>query len=286
MPAGPDPPTGSDSPAPQVVLAHVSDLHIGAHLPAAAAALAADVARADPTLTVLTGDLTMRARPAQLDAARDLIDLLPAPRLVVLGNHDMPLLDLRARLLHPYDRYLSAIDSELDPVCDLPGLRVLGLESMPRWRWKSGRVSRRQTDLVVDVLDAAPPGALRVLALHHPPSLRGLATLAGRKRLATALARARVDLVLAGHTHVPAADWLATPHQPTAGDTHRTVQVVAGTAISTRLRGMQPSWTLIRAEPATIDVQTRWHGPDGWRTGATRRFPRAGPASRQPTGRG
>ena len=275
-PAGLEGSAGSGHPVPRIVLAHVSDLHIGAHLPAAAAALPADVADADPTLTVLTGDLTMRARPAQLAAARALLDRLPAPRLVVLGNHDVPLLDVRSRLLHPYDRYRSAIDSELDPVCDLPGLRVLGLESMPRWRWKSGRVSRRQADLVVDVLGGAPPGALRVLALHHPPSLRGPARLAGRERLAAALARARVDLVLAGHTHVPAAGWLATPRPSGADNTHRVVEAVAGTAISARLRGGDPSWSLIRAGPAFIEVQTRWYGPDGWRTGATRRFPRPG----------
>jgi hypothetical protein len=126
MPAGSDGPAGSDDRVPHVVLAHVSDLHAGTHLSPAAAALPADVAGTDPALTVLTGDLTLRARPAQLAAARALLDRLPAPRLVVIGNHDVPLLDLRSRLLHPYDRYRSAIDPDLDPVCDLPGLRVLG----------------------------------------------------------------------------------------------------------------------------------------------------------------
>src|SRR3712207_4359368 len=123
-----------------LVIAHLSDLHLGAHDPAAVASVAADVAAVQPALTVVTGDLTMRARAWQFRLARDLLDRLPAPRLVVAGNHDLPLISVE-RLLTPYRRYQGLVQAELDPVLRLPGLTALGLQTTPRWRWKSGRVS-------------------------------------------------------------------------------------------------------------------------------------------------
>jgi 3',5'-cyclic AMP phosphodiesterase CpdA len=173
----------SESHNPSLIIAHVSDLHLGAHDPDAVATLAADVAAVRPTLTVVTGDCTMRARVAQFRAARDLIDRLPAPRLVVIGNHDVPLISL-ARVVAPYARFRRWISADLDPVLRLDRMVVLGLQTTPRWRWKSGRVSRRQADAVRTVLGAAPAAAVRVLALHHPPRATGLARLVGRKRLA------------------------------------------------------------------------------------------------------
>jgi 3',5'-cyclic AMP phosphodiesterase CpdA len=253
----------SASPEPLLIIAHVSDLHLGAHDPKAVATLAADVAAVGPTLTVVTGDCTMRARAAQFRAARDLIDRLPAPRLVVIGNHDMPLIS-PARVVAPYARFRRWISADLDPVLRLDGVVVLGLQTTPRWRWKSGRVSRRQADAVRTVLGAAPPGAVRVLALHHPPRATGLARLVGRKRLAWALAAARVDLVLAGHTHVPESSLVAPPGL---------VEVVAGTATSRRTRGTGRSWSVIRVDAGAIAVEERRQSASGWCTDRIVRYP-------------
>jgi 3',5'-cyclic AMP phosphodiesterase CpdA len=51
--------------ATALVIAHVSDLHLGAHDAVAVDTLPADVAAARPTLTVVTGDVTMRARAGE-----------------------------------------------------------------------------------------------------------------------------------------------------------------------------------------------------------------------------
>jgi 3',5'-cyclic AMP phosphodiesterase CpdA len=232
--------------------------------------VAADVAAVHPTLTVVTGDLTMRARSGQFSQARDLLDRLPAPMLVVPGNHDVPLFDVE-RLFAPYRRYQRFVQAELDPVCRMPGLTVLGLHTTPRWRWKSGRVSRGQSEAIVAVLGSASAGAVRVLAMHHPPRAAGLARLVGRRRLLQAVGSARVDLILAGHTHVPRAsqvDLGATAHRP--------VEVVAGTAVSLRTRGTVRSWTVIRVDSAAIAVEERLQSATGWRTGGVQRFTRRG----------
>jgi 3',5'-cyclic AMP phosphodiesterase CpdA len=251
-----------------LVIAHLSDLHLGAHLPDAVTTVAADVAAVRPTLTVVTGDCTMRARVAQFRAARALLDQLPAPLLVVGGNHDLPLIST-ARVLDPYARYQSLIDADLDPVVRLPGVIALGLQTTPRWRWKSGRVSRRQSDTVTSVLGAAPAGAVRLLAVHHPPRSAGLARVAGRGGLFRALARADVDLVLAGHTHVPDSRCVELP-----GTSHRLIEVVAGTATSRRTRGVGRSWTVIRVDGEAVRVEERYEAEAGWIAGRRTCYPR------------
>lgn len=260
--------TPSDGSAPPddpvVTLAHVSDVHLGADDADVVDALVADVAAAGPDATVITGDLTMRARDREFARARDLLARLPHPRLVVLGNHDVPLYDVAERMTDPYDNFQDGVQDDLDPVLDLPGARVLGLQSQPRWRWKSGRVSKRQARLVADVLGSTPEGRVRVLALHHPPSLDGLERMAGLGRLRRALHRARVDLVLAGHTHVPSVTALEVPDE--AGP-HLVVEVVAGTGGSTRLRGVPASWTCITVTTSSIRVVPRFWSGTRWADG-------------------
>jgi 3',5'-cyclic AMP phosphodiesterase CpdA len=253
-----------------VTIAHVSDMHLGAHSDDAVRDLITDVAAARPTVTVVTGDCTMRALTGQFRRARAVLDGLPRPLLVVIGNHDVPLRNPVRRLLRPYVGYRSWIADELDPVLDLTGVRVQGLGSAPPWRWKAGRVTRRQADLLVASLAGAPPAVLRVVALHHPLSQRGPGGLIGRARLLAGLARAGVELVLAGHTHLPAAERAGG-----AGGGHSFVEVVAGTATSTRTRGTGRSWTLIRAEPDWITVEHRRHDDAGWHGGPQTRFRRS-----------
>jgi 3',5'-cyclic AMP phosphodiesterase CpdA len=246
-----------------MLIAHLSDLHVGAYLPAVADSLVADVAAAAPALTVVTGDLTMRARRTEFETVRALLDRLPRPLLVVLGNHDVPLFS-PSRIWAPYARYRRRITLDLDPVVDLPGARALGLQSMPRWRWKSGRVSRRQASLVRAGWDDQDSSGVRLIALHHPVSPRGSARIIGRERLLRAAAEAQVDLVLAGHTHVPAVRRLDLP---TGGLPWPLLEVVAGTGTSTRVRDDGRSWTLIQVEHEAIRVQEREQVGLGWRAG-------------------
>lgn len=163
-----------------VVIAHVSDLHLGAHSAAAVDSLLSDLTAAAPALTIVTGDLTMRARHHQFVTARRVVDQLPGRVLVVLGNHDLPVNPVR-RLPRPYERFLQYLPGPLDPLVEIPGVRALGLTSMPGWRWKSGRATPEQVDAVIRVLGPAPTGTLRVLALHHPPTAGGPAAVDPRR---------------------------------------------------------------------------------------------------------
>jgi 3',5'-cyclic AMP phosphodiesterase CpdA len=230
-----------------VRIAHLSDLHLGAEDPAVIEGLASELSVVKPSLTVVTGDLTMRARAGQFRRARALLNLLPRPLLVVTGNHDLPLLR-PTRLTDPYGGYRRWIGADLNPVVRVDGITALGMPSTTPWRFTNGRVSSAQARHVTRTLGAAP--GIRLLAMHHPPT-----HLLGASRLA----RLPVDLLLAGHTHIPSVQPM--PHG---------VLVVAGTAVSRRVRqGMSQSWSELTIGGGELVVRERYFGEAGWFTGRT-----------------
>ena len=248
------------------VLVHLSDIHFGAHRPDLAESLLADIATVGPDLVVISGDLTQRARPGQFAQARGFIRRLPAAVLTVVGNHDLPLLNLPRRFLSESRRYQQYITEDLDPVVSLPDLVAVGLDSMPSWRWKAGHVSPRQVAIVGNAFRSAPPGAWRVLVTHHPVLPAQLSGLVGRDLLVGACAESGVALLLSGHTHTPSADVVELDDR----GVHRwALALVAGTAISSRTRGTANAYEVIRLEGpmlagTPITVQVREPTPTGW----------------------
>jgi 3',5'-cyclic AMP phosphodiesterase CpdA len=251
-------------------IAHVSDIHVGAHDDLALDGLVADLHAADVAATVVTGDLTMRARTHQFARATEAVSEFPSPTMTVLGNHDLPLVNWFGRLAAPYAKFVAGVTDDLDPVLDLDTVRIQGLASMPRWRWKSGRVSSRQADLIRATFASCPPATARVVALHHPPSSANLESLAGRAEFERALVDAEVDVVLAGHTHVPAVRVLQVGSAPTS---RQLIEVVAGTATSHRTRGVQRSWSLLEFTETTIAVTEHFSEGQKWRPGPRQELP-------------
>lgn len=250
-------------------IAHVSDIHVGAHDDLALAGLADDLHAAGVDATVVTGDLTMRARSHEFERAWEVIDRFPKPTMVVIGNHDVPLTNPLRRLASPYDRFRAQVADELDPVLDLGEVRIQGLGSMPRWRWKSGRVSDRQAVAIRTVFADSPSGTVRVVALHHPPSSSSLEALAGGGEFEAALVDAEVDIVLAGHTHVPAVQVLHVGRPPRSREV---IEVVAGTATSLRTRGAERSWSLLEVDSHILTVTEHTARERAWHAGPPQSF--------------
>jgi 3',5'-cyclic AMP phosphodiesterase CpdA len=256
------------------VIAHVSDLHFGAHVEARAESLLVDVWERKPDLVVVSGDLTQRARQAEFSDARRFLDRLPSPVLIVPGNHDLPLINLPKRMVRPHQSYEQLVAQDLEPVVALPNLIALGLDTMPRWRWKAGSVSRRQIERARHALRSGPPDAWRLLVTHHPVLPAELSSLKGRKPLVAAGAQSDVSVLLSGHTHIPTVD--VVPMDAT-GSRHRSLAVGAGTAISRRTRGWSNSYALIDlAGPmvtgATMTVDIRLPEGSAWSVARTERF--------------
>jgi len=248
------------------VVVHLSDIHFGAHRPDLAESLLADIVGVGPDLVVISGDLTQRARPIQFEQARAFIDRLPAAVLTVVGNHDLPLVNLPRRFLSETRRYERSITEDLDPVVALPGLVAVGLDTMPAWRWKAGHVSPRQVAIVRDAFGSAPPGAWRMVVTHHPVLPADLSGLVGRELLVSACAEADVALLLSGHTHTPSADVVDLD---APGGHRRALALVSGTAFSSRTRGTANAYQVIlldgpMLEGTPISVQVREPESTGW----------------------
>lgn len=250
-------------------IAHVSDIHVGAHDDLALDGLADDLHAAAVEATIVTGDLTMRARSHEFVLARKVIDRFPGPTMVVIGNHDLPLANPVRRLSSPYEQFRTRVTDELDPFLDLGAVRIQGLGSMPRWRWKSGRVSDRQAGVIRAAFADSPPGTARVVALHHPPSSSSLESLAGGGEFERSLVDAEVDVLLAGHTHVPAVQVLRVGTTP---QTRSVIEVVAGTATSHRTRGVERSWSLLEIRGSTLTVVEHTARGLEWHAGPPQSF--------------
>lgn len=262
-------------------LVHLSDLHFGRIDAALLQPLTDRIRRIAPDLVVISGDLTQRARGAQFRQARAFLDSLPFARVVVPGNHDVPLHNLAARLLWPLANYRRYISAELEPCFIDAEIAVLGINSARSLAFKNGRINAVQLERVRERLLRLPARVTRAVVTHHPldlPPGHSARELVGRARLAmTTFAACGVDLLLAGHLHLGHAGNTAARYEIGG---HAAVVVQAGTATSTRGRGEANSFNVIRIERPEIEVERwAWDNAAGtFAAGAPQRFGLSGHA--------
>lgn len=241
-------------------IVHLSDLHTGRVDPAILGPLTAAIAEAQPHLVVFSGDLTQRATRTQFREARAFLDGLTAPYLVIPGNHDVPLWNVARRFVAPLARYKQFITTDLEPVFEDEEVVVVGLNTARAFAWGEGRINRRQVAAALRRLQAAPPGLIRIVVTHHPFDLPpGVheRRLLGRARMAMAeFASAGAELFLSGHLHLSHVSHSAERYR-IAG--HSALIVQAGT-VSTRSRGEQPSFNVLRLKrPEIVLSRHSWN---------------------------
>jgi 3',5'-cyclic AMP phosphodiesterase CpdA len=238
------------------VLLQVSDTHFGTERAPVIEALVALSAALRPDVVVLSGDITQRARRAEFEGARRLVERLAAPALVAIpGNHDVPLYNVLARALDPYGAYARVFGRELEPSYESADLIVLAVNTTRAYRHKHGEVSAQQIERIAARLRAVRQGKMKIVVTHQPihvpPGTDEANLLRGHAEAARAWAAAGADLVMGGHIHLPFVRQM---------DTSRPLWVAqAGTAVSHRVRrgGERNSVNVVRCEHGLRAVE-RW----------------------------
>ncbi len=236
-------------------LLHVSDLHFGRVNQRLVEPLLALAREVTPDLVVVSGDFTQRARVREYKKARDFLRLLPEPRLVVPGNHDIPLWDMVRRFLSPLGRYRRYITDDLAPFYEDEETAVLGINTARSLTRKYGRINERQIAHAREVFSRVAVGKVKIVVTHHPFDLPPGTKhrLVGRSAMAMAgLAAAGVDLILSGHLHLQHTGLTATRYRIKG---YSALLAQTGTTISTRGRGEANSLNVVRVKQDAIGIE-------------------------------
>lgn len=237
-------------------IAHISDIHFGRVNYAIAERLIDVFDQLKPDLTVVSGDLTQRARAAQFIEAKAFLDKLPQPQIVVPGNHDVPMYNVFDRFFSPLEKYKKYITDDLEPFFADDEIAAIGINTARSLTIKDGRINEQQIAAIREKLCQLPDETLKIVVTHHPFDLpEGFDDkVVGRAELAMEkLAGCGADLFLAGHIHVSHIGHTATRYKLETGRSALVVQ--AGTATSTRGRGERNSFNLLEFEYPRLIVK-------------------------------
>ncbi|HEX9932308.1 MAG TPA: metallophosphoesterase [Allosphingosinicella sp.] len=223
-------------------IAHLSDVHFGAHDQKIVDATEAWLLAHRPDLVIISGDFTQRARVEQFQMASVWLNKLRADGfriLAVPGNHDVPLYDVARRFARPLARYKRYISNDLCPWYEDDRLAVLGINTARSLTIKDGRINREQMEIIRERFKDVPEHKTRILVTHHPlyamPIGEGgeLSEAVGRHEDAVkAVCQAGVHIALAGHFHRTYAEAAGKMVR----NSGRALVVQAGTTTSVRLR--------------------------------------------------
>ena len=240
--------TATSQTQPMFSIAHLSDVHLGplpagrfpdffgkrligygswmfrrkgAHDPAIAEAMIADIRAHAPDHVALTGDLVNIALPAEFPRAAAWLKGFGKPDWISVtpGNHDayVPLSwdagighwadYLAGDMRFPVARGNGNVDTPMPFVRQRRNFALIGLSSaVPQnWRKAGGSLGAEQIAALASVLKALRDrGFCRIVMIHHPP-LPGQniprKALTDAAELEGVLASAGAELVLHGHNH-------------------------------------------------------------------------------------
>jgi len=257
---------------------HVSDLHFGTREdPALEHALGTLIERLTPELIIASGDLTHRGTRDEHERAARFLRSFALPLLAVPGNHDIPY-RFPARFTKPWLEF-ERLWETTEPVYRSEKLYVLGLNSVRPWRYQSGALRHEQLRHACSLLEDAPDGALRIVALHHhllgAPWRSTKKPVSERNRVLATLVDGGAELILAGHIHQAAVSE-RREFEVTSGDVRAVVVSIAPGLGQPRpkRRGEARGLHVYETSANVLAMQTYIWRADDWGLTAERRFPR------------
>ncbi len=247
----------------QLTLLQISDLHFGPPFVERVGEAALRIApQLKPDAVIISGDLTQRAKRQQFEAARLFMSRLPqVPRLVIPGNHDVPLYRIFERIVNPHGLYKEIISPDLNPVLRIKQAIIAGLDSTaPHSAISNGRIFKSQLDDCEQVFQDAPPDAIRIVVAHHhfapAPDYLKDSIMPRARRAMERFADLKVEMILGGHLH-RAYVGNSLDFYPGAHRDRGIIIVQSGTTTSRRGRGREAeknSLNLIEIHRSTITI--------------------------------
>jgi len=231
-----------------------SDIHFGVEDRDAMAAVKAFADTLKPDCILICGDITQDGKTSEFKAAQTWINSFNVPRLITPGNHDTPVYGIFQRLFQPWGRYDRYIAPLSEPFYADKNVMIVTMNTargiQPKLDWSLGVVDMDVLDEKIKTLHSAEAGSLKMIAVHHPliyPEISPLdkETKNGPEAIER-LSNANIDAVLSGHIHTP----FFVDREP--GKTG-IVSIGSGT-LSTRRRGVPPSFNHIQIDEATLTV--------------------------------
>jgi 3',5'-cyclic AMP phosphodiesterase CpdA len=243
-------------------IVHISDLHFGTVEKNIEDGIISDINNLAPDLLIVSGDLTQRARKSQYRKAKNFLDRLNYRKIVIPGNHDIPLFNIFARFVFPLTNYINIITPDLSPYYIDDTIAVAGINTARSLTWKSGRISVEQINFLKQKLCSLDDSIFKVVVTHHPfippPGDLGIKLVGRSARALQIIDKCSVDLLLAGHLH-QGYDGDVRPFYPSHNSSIISVQ--AGTAISNRVREDPNAYNFIRADKNEMIISIReWNG--------------------------
>jgi 3',5'-cyclic-AMP phosphodiesterase len=236
--------------ADRFTIAHISDLHCGGpyFVPNLLERAISEVNDLAPDLVVCSGDLTTFGFKPEYLQAKEYLDRLACESLVVIpGNHDAR----NVGYIH-FEEYFG----ERSSVLRLDRTTVVAVDSTEP-DLDHGQIGRGRYAWIEEQFSDG--SELRIFVLHHhllpvPGTGRERNVVYDAGDALECLQRARVQIVLSGHKHVPYA-WRL----------ENMFILNAGTVSSLRLRGNgRPCYNVIEVEGAHVSVWRRYpfHGQE------------------------
>jgi 3',5'-cyclic AMP phosphodiesterase CpdA len=247
---------GLDSSMQPLRIAQISDIHCGEPTfdDEVMASIVERINRMAPDVTVVAGDITAAGYEWEFEQAAEWLAKIESPKVVIPGNHDsrnVGYVHFRHYFGERFSRYRQGFDSDRAERIGASGFTVVAVDSSDP-DLNEGHVGRERYPWIRLQFDE--PDDIKIFAIHHhlvpiPGTGRERNIITDAGDLLAVLTQLDIDVILAGHKHVPYFWGL-----------NGILVANSGTAATKRVRGLTPpSWNEITVDASTIKVFLHYH---------------------------